>query len=685
MSSQLKGKMACGGVFHIYRTRAQDVKGTGIDGQVQFQDLWECESVDADGQVVPKRDAQGELIAKVPYQEERHFHNKWTRRGLSYMMYRTLKGHSANAYNANVPEITYSNTRNPFTNFMMFSNDTINSKQGDARPEWDESDGQYVTVLSPSTGVIGEGRRGLPLSSTSGTLKRTSTLHVGQNPYGVLEYTFYAQPNSPAIETGNLGIDNFPIMAVGLSYGEECGDGEANSQIGVRAICGKPPTLAGRWERLFQHEGQQQGLDLVGKSYLLDDNIAGEVASVDGYIQDGEDTEEQLGITSVSGGAGDTIVAATRIITLAGAATMLPDTSGFDGTLHTRKLLRMVGSGTGDNNRDYTIQEVVSPTSVKVFESPTADDAGNVNAFTADLFTSYAGHNAFDGRLENYGRVEATDTGTYPVPNDTPGTIETGEIWTSPNTGVTHTIGRIFGSTVTDLVGIWVMIPNDVNINFVPNNFTIQILDPTANGGNPRPGYNDDWITVSSGAKTSQGTTIENTGVTGQQYSFDAIDARGIRLTGIQAVVSSGKVQVAELMAYKGIEDGDEPDFTGKNLRLKTAIADNYTQYELDDVVDSKDLNAYLDAINKAVRGYQMEALVSTFGQIWLRSTVAGNNSELWLDAEGAAGVATELGFPVIETQRLGITEPITKAAGDAMTIIYRVYLTGNVPGGYPE
>lgn len=678
-----QGKVACGGVFHIFRTNAKDVQGSGPNGEVQFQDLWECEEVKLDGQVVPKRDKSGKLIAKVPYTEERHFHNKWTRRGLSYLLYRTLLGHSSGSYNANVPEITYGNTRNPFGSFVLFSDDTANSKLGDARPSFDESDGQYVTVLSPDTATAGEGRRGITLSDTSGIFKRTSTLHVGTSPYGVLEYTFYAQPNSPAVETGADGLDNFPIMAVGLAYGVACGDGEANSQIGIRAICGKPPTFQGVCGANYVHEGQQQGEDLVAKAYALDDDEFGEVAGDPGYIQDGELPEVQIDSTTTSGGAGDTIVATTRIITLANAATALSTTSGFDADAHTRKVLRIAGSGTAGNNRDYTIQEVLSPTSIKVFESPAADDAGSVNAFTGSVYTSYAGHNAFDGRVLNYGRVETTDTGTYPVPNDTPGTIETGEIWASPDTGVTHTIGRIFASTVTDLVGIRIMIPNDVNINYVPNNFTIQILDPAANGGNPRPGYNADWVTVSSGAKTSQGQTIYDAGVYGVEYTFTALDARGIRLTGIQAYDNSGKAEVAELYAYAWQTQNFQ--CSGKNLRLKHDNADAYVQHEIDAIPSTTSVSDLVDPLNKALRGYQLEAVFSTFRHLWIRSTVAGDNSELWLDAEGASGLASLIGLPTVETERRGITEPITKAPGDAMTIIYRVYLTGNVPGGYPE
>ena len=236
---------------------------------------------------------------------------------------------------------------------------------------------------------------------------------------------------------------------------------------------------------------------------------------------------------------------------------------------------------------------------------------------------------------------------------------------------------------MSDLVGIRILVPNDVNINFVPDNFTIQILDPTANGGNPRPGYSPDWVTVSSGAKTGQAQNIYNNGVYGYEYTFTEVDARGIRLTGIQAEVSSGKVQIAELYAFPWQTQNFQ--CSGKNLRFKHDNADSYVQPEIDDIGSTTSVGDLLDPLNKALRGYQLEAVQSTFRHLWIRSTVAGDNSELWLDAEGADGLASLIGLPTTETERRGITEPITKAPSDAMTIIYRVYLTGNVPGGYPE
>jgi hypothetical protein len=681
MSGQTRGLVGAAGVFHIYRTNAKDVKGSGEDGKVLFEDLWEC-TKDEEGNYKPKYDTDGLLIPKVPVTEERHFHNKWTRRGLSYALYRMLVGHTP--FNANVPEITNSNTTNPFMAFVLFSDDTANSKLGDVRPEWSESDGQYVTVLSPATNVAGNGRRGITLATTSGIFKRLSTLHVGTNPYGILEYTFYAEPNDPAVETGNTGLDNFPIKAVGLAAGIACGDGEANSKLGIRAICGLPPTFQGKSDRIYVHEGQQQGVDVVVKKYVLDDDEFGETVSVAGYIQDGELDEEQIDDTTTSQGASDTITKATRTIVLADAETALDTTTGFDARYHTRKVLRISGSGHAGNNRDFTIREVVNTTTVKVFEEPANDDAGNANAFVGSVWTVYAGHNAFDGRVENYGRVEVTDTGTYPVPNDTPGTIQTGEIWSSPDTGVTHTIGRIFGSTVNNLTGIRIMLPDGLNIDFVPNNFVIQVLNPAANGGNPRPGYNADWVTVSSGTKSGVGQNIYDAGEVGLQYTFDAINARGIRLTSIQAYDNTRHVQIAELMSFTYIQSGNELSLSGNNLRLKVKGAASYRQFELDNVAPTTSLTNIVNSINKAIRGYEMEALGSTFGYLWLRSTVSGNNADIFIDNVGGSGAATMLGFPTTATQKTGITQPVTKLPEDAVTIVYRVFLTGNVPGGYP-
>jgi hypothetical protein len=118
-------------------------------------------------------------------------------------------------------------------------------------------------------------------------------------------------------------------------------------------------------------------------------------------------------------------------------------------------------------------------------------------------------------------------------------------------------------------------------------------------------------------------------------------------------------------------------------LDLKIKTGDSYTTHALRDTAATQDVNDLCDALNYAVRGYQIEAVRSQFGYLWLRGTVAGDNSDLFLDAEGGSDANTELGLPTGATQKTGITQPITKVYTDAITFIYRVNLSGNVPGGW--
>lgn len=670
---QPKGRLGIGGEFRIVHMRpAQAAQGQKVD----FLDLWEHE-LNEHGVPVFKRDERGDLVPKADVEviEERRFHNKFTRRGLSRMMHEVLKGHGG-TYTA--PEVTTSATTNPFAALFLASDDTVNTKFGDARPEFDESDGAFDSLISPADGVAGEGKRAVALSDTSGILKRIALSYRTTTPYGEAEFTFYAQPNSPAVETGIKGLDNFPIKSVGLAAGTACGDGEGSSFVGIRAVVGLAPTMQGICDRDYVHEGQQQGDDLIPNEYTIDESAGGATAGAAGYLQSSVQAAQQLGSDTVSAGASDTITVATRTIVLAGAAAAFPDTSGFDAATHTRMVLRISGSGVGGNNRDFTIQEVVNSTTVIVFETPAGDDNGGTNPFVGGVWRVYEGHNCFDGRVENEGRVETTDSGSVAVPADAPATVVLGEKWVSEDSAGTHTVGRVFGSTVSGLTGIRIIVPAGVNKDFVPNNFNIEVLDPTANGGNPRPGYSPDWVQVS--AQTSQATTIFDAGIYGTEYTFSAVDARGVRLTAMQASSSSRKVEIAELFAFKGWV---APALSGEKLNLKVKSIDSYREFTIPDVPSPSGVGDIRDALNEVLRGYQMEAKRSVFGYLWLRSTCSGDNSELWLNAQGAENSNTDLGFPATQTNKDGITQPVTKLPGDALTIIYRVNITGNVPGGW--
>jgi hypothetical protein len=101
---------------------------------------------------------------------------------------------------------------------------------------------------------------------------------VNDPPNDELEYVLFAQDNpvGAPFETGDSAIDNFPIMAIGMAEGVDCGDGEGGSIWGIRAVLGLAPTFQGICDRDYQHEGT--GLTLYTGATVL---------TVDGYVESG--------------------------------------------------------------------------------------------------------------------------------------------------------------------------------------------------------------------------------------------------------------------------------------------------------------------------------------------------------------------------------------------------------------
>jgi hypothetical protein len=115
-------------------------------------------------------------------------------------------------------------------------------------------------------------------------------------------------------------------------------------------------------------------------------------------------------------------------------------------------------------------------------------------------------------------------------------------------------------------------------------------------------------------------------------------------------------------------------------LRLATDGFATYRNYALGDVASTQDVQDLVDAINAQTYGWEIEAVRSELGYLWLRSTVAGDNSVFEIDSEANGGTAnTTLGLPSAATQITGQTETVTKAVTEALTIIYRVRIDSDV------
>jgi len=476
-----------------------------------------------------------------------------------------------------------------------------------------------------------------------------------------------------ATETGVDGLDNYPMKSVGMAYGLACGSGELDSQVGIRAVSGLAPTIQstaiapGYVHESLNYDGTASP---VMERYLHPPSGNGTTTITnDGFVYSTEATEVQIG-SDIPGDAADNMDATTRIITIKGA--------NFKKNLHVRKTLRISNSGTPANNQDYTIKRVIAYNQVEVFED--VDTTATENFMTAGdgLWTKYTGDKCFDGRVENEGRVEVSGTEA-----DRPGTIVLGEQWVSDDVPGPHTIGRIWSAAKT-IAGVRITIPAGVNKDFVPNRFKIETLDPTANGNDPRPGNDLDWVTQLDYAAADQATLIFDGGAYGYVYTFGApVSAEGIRFTDMQAWSSTRHCKVAQIYAWEEMAAVDFVNGVDK-LRLGTDALPTWRSYDLPNMASTQTLQTVADALNEVLRGYELEAVVSAFNFLWVRGTVAGDNSQLDLDSVGNGSTAnTKLGLgtgPVVKT---GITQAVRKWPDEALTIIYRVNLTGNVPGGY--
>lgn len=560
MSMRPRDNAGASGIFRFVRHRTAGMKGSGPNGEVRFQDLFKC-----DKHGLGIRDEKGRII---PQHEERvvqdvEVRNKFTRRGLAYMMHTALKQHGGTYA---PPEITYDATIGPFNAFMLLADETgPPAKAADARVTWDESDGEFDLKIPKSNAVAGEGKRGLLFSDTSNTyLRRIYTRYPTTNPYRELEYVFYAQANvAPLVSGDNNYIDNFPISAICIAAGEACGHDEANSQVGIRAVLGVPPIHQCVSDRVYVHEG------VAGHEYLAAETLG---TYGDGFVQSSDD------------GAGHT------------------------------------------------------------------------------------GDKAFDGDVED----EAIS-----------GVPDWGDKWVSLDNGDAKRVGRIWAAQKT-IRGVRIVLPPGINSNFAPNSFELQYLDPAkAPGGDPNnliPEDDSHWTLLS--AKSGVGITIYDSADRGIEYDFGAEYAcHGIRMANILSIDVTRKVEISELLCYEEMDPIEITSVLANNvLRIRTDGV-TYRDFTINDVGPVILVADIITELNRQLRGYELQAVRSDFGFLWIRGTVAGNNSTVDVDSvANGSTVNTVLGMNSAGQTKTGVTQSVTKAFDDALTITYRVAISGDLP-----
>jgi hypothetical protein len=496
-------------------------------------------------------------------------------------------------------------------------------------------------------------------------------------------------------------ITNFPIKSVGFARDVNCGNGETHSKNGLRAIVGLAPTDQGKADILWVHEAANfipATPTLTVLHHYIDDNGANRQtitsqSGVDGYVArsgpfpdptpptiGGEKADDVL----ATFGNGIAITAATNQFVLDEAEWLQLSTLGFDET-HMRLVLRVTNSATGGNNKDYHIREIMGPKTVRTFESPAADDDDTTTpALQVQLVRTYQGANAFDGHLANEGKTEAPSNHSDPR-----GTVVNGEKWVSQNLAGPHVIGRVWGASSKQVKRIRIIAPPGVSREYLPDEFQIQYLDPTKVGSPPgdlRPGDETHWtdIPAGEGDYTSGGEAVDlyTAGQYGKEYVFTTATPAcyGIRLKDIRSEDDTQRVELAQLMIGEEVGAPEGFPITFSNDRLKFSVDGGATDLYVDlpDVSSTSDMQDLVDAINQAVVGYGVEAVRSTFGFLWFRATVQGDNSTLRVYDYGKSG---SLGLTSGgDVNRTGVTQFVRQLVKDALTIIYRFSMWGNRP-----
>jgi len=671
MSAEGHGILGIEGRLRCVQHDVRGMKGSGPGGAVDFDDLW---TVDEVGTRKPKHPER--II------EDRTIKNKFTKRGLSYLLRTVLKSHSGTDQSKQPTDITYGWSNNPFQAFVLIGDDgAVPVRRGDARVLWEESDGQYDDKIAAGSGVAVYGRRGLLLSLTTGIFKRVQIRYPNASPdYEQLEYTFFAQANTVKQDGptgGDVGIDDFVAKSIALAYGVACGYNEASSQVGSRAILGVAATHQGYADRLYKHEwfgqgdGSAEGQGTVpatrhanGTNPLSSLYDSGEAIDGDGWVSSNGDAAD-VSISALTG-VSITITAATKRIQVTGAAFT---------SAHTRKTLKIRNMTTAGNNLDYTIKRVVDADEVEVFETPAGDETDA--SADADLVTRTWAQQAFDGRVENEGLV---GKGTYDA--DAEATIIQGEKWISTDAPGPHYLGRIWTAS-KKIAGVRVVFPKGSIRDFCPNRLQIQTLT----SGNPEGGT---WTTQVDHSGTDQASNIFDNGEYGYEYLFGSpVTTQGVRLYINSSADTLRKAEVGELYIFE-VRDGDAGrewlSIAAPNNALRHAVdgVPTYRASTIPAVANTASVQTIVDAINRRLYAWGLEAYRSTFGFLWIRATVAGSYAQLHIDSNAnGSTINASLGLSTSAVAKTGVTQPFTKAQANAVTFIYTLRMAGNLPKPY--
>lgn len=669
-----------------YRAIKMRVDGLGKPPeQVTFHDLW---MYNERGVLVPKEPERVVMDSVV--------HNKFLKRGISWLSHLMLRSKAGvSEAERMLPDIdSGTRAKNPFRALVLVSDDNPLVHPGDARVDWNESDGSTNSKIASSVAgaftPAGYGIRGVLLDDATGTLQVVQVRYPDTTYYSQLEYTVFAQANASAVETGAKGIDNFPIKSLGIAYGIQAGYDDVDSQWASRAVLGLMPTLqAWKWpERVGIPASGDKGTDRPYRheNYIYDDAGAGSVTALhkyagtetipgngEGYVASNEESDGSLAgdyNVAITPGA-DQFFATGRLITLSNASFVAQH--AIDRAMLVVDTTALGGANTGS----FTIKRVVSPTQVEVFEAVTNEGPGNVDS--ASIVSRHTGDKVFDGRVENEGKVyQSADDG------DLNGTVVMGQNWRSADAPSGHFVGRVWNAT-KNVRGVRIICGKGTSREHCVDRFKVQYLDPTANGGSPRPAQETDWLDVAGQDYTGASGEVLNiypAGQYGYEYHFGvAVSTQGIRITSVQNESQDGYVEIQQLLVY---EEADDHVIASPNNVLRVAVdgASTFKAFTVPEVAATKDVQDLADALNQVLLGSQLEAVRTEFGFLLIRGTVEGDNSDIELDTNGnGSTINASLGLnPSGIAEKTGESLPITKAYDEALTLIVTADYTVDLP-----
>lgn len=495
------------------------------------------------------------------------------------------------------------------------------------------------------------------------------------------------------------GVDNLQIKTLGMSYGILCGSGEADSQIGIRAVSGLPAQIQGFSDRIYQHEGTGANPSLRANSlhkYVTGETLGG--VGSDGYVVndsiDTSSTTEETAVTdrTIAVNAADLITAADDSVYLKNGDMTKADEG---------RTMTFVGNA--NNPGDFYIQQVITHKRAIIIpgRGASAISSNDSGAWTSTTIQDlHYGSHAFDGDVLNEG---------------VNGVMEPGQSYRSNNAVGPHIIGRIWQNPL-DITGLRIIGAAGVPKDNYPDLFTLQYLDVDKATASTLEPYNDNhWTTIDSPV-TDQAGSIFDGAEHGHEILFTtpppAGKCYGIRLKDTQGFDVNVAIEVAELLCFTtrgvislagGTNDilSVATDAVPTGPDTPNASPGTYRNFEVGTlattgVASNEDMQQVVDEINRAhlenaptniiMRGFELEASRSELGFLWIRTTVAGFQVQLDLDSDDNTGNKScnaELGFQTSDstvTQKVGVTQPFMKLPEQAMTIIYRANISGDLP-----